>query len=341
MTENAATSIKTRSDIAAVILTATALVLVIELHLLPALFAGLLVHVLVHLLAPRVFGLRDQPARARLVVVALLTVIVLALAAILIGGAIAFFRGEGASLAALMQKMAEIIEGARATLPEWVQDSLPADGSDLKDEAVGWLREHAAEVKSAGSEMGRALAYALIGMVIGALVAVREVGHTREAGPLAQAVTRCLTLVADAFRRVVLAQVRISALNTVLSAVYLAVILPAAGVHLPLTKTMIALTFVAGLLPIIGNLISNSVIVVISLSHSLPTALGALLFLIVIHKLEYFINARIVGSQINAAAWELLLAIIVMEAAFGLPGVIAAPVFYAYAKAELVTRKLV
>ena len=32
---------------------------------------------------------------------------------------------------------------------------------------------------------------------------------------------------------------------------------------------------------------------------------------------------------------------IVMEAAFGLPGVIAAPVFYAYAKAELVTRKLV
>jgi predicted PurR-regulated permease PerM len=104
---------------------------------------------------------------------------------------------------------------------------------------------------------------------------------------------------------------------------------------------MIAVTFVAGLLPIIGNLISNSVIVVISLSHSLPTALGSLLFLIVVHKLEYFINARIVGSQINAAAWELLLAIIVMEAAFGLPGVIAAPVFYAYAKAELVSRKLV
>jgi len=60
-----------------------------------------------------------------------------------------------------------------------------------------------------------------------------------------------------------------------------------------------------------------------------------------VHKLEYFINARIVGSRINAAAWELLLAMLVMEAAFGLPGVIAAPVFYAYAKAELVARKLV
>jgi predicted PurR-regulated permease PerM len=341
MTQNANTLIAARSDIAAVIMTALALVLVIELHLLPALFAGLLVHVLVHLLAPRVFGLRDNPARARLVVVALLTVIVIALAAILVGGAVAFFRSEGASLAALMQKMAEIIDGARATLPDWVQDSLPVDSSELKDETVNWLREHAAEVKMAGSEVGRALAYALIGMVIGALVAVREVGRTRATGPLAAALTRCLTLVADAFRRVVLAQVRISALNTVLSAIYLAMILPAAGVHLPLTKTMIAVTFAAGLLPIIGNLISNSVIVVISLSHSLPTALGSLLFLIVVHKLEYFINARIVGSQINAAAWELLLAIIVMEAAFGLPGVIAAPVFYAYAKAELVSRKLV
>ena len=341
MTQNANDLIKTRSDIAAVILTATALVLVIELHLLPALFAGLLVHVLVHLLAPRVFGLRDQPARARLVVVVVLTVIVLSLAVILVGGAVTFFRSEGASLSVLMQKMAEIIDGARGTLPAWLQEGLPADGGELKGATVGWLREHADEVKMAGGEMGRALAYALIGMVIGALVAVREVGRAHAAGPLAASLTRCLTLVADAFRRVVLAQVRISALNTVLSALYLAVVLPALGVHLPLTKTMIALTFVAGLLPIIGNLISNSVIVVISLSHSLPTALGSLLFLVVIHKVEYFVNARIVGSQINAAAWELLLAIIVMEAAFGLPGVIAAPVFYAYAKAELVARKLV
>jgi predicted PurR-regulated permease PerM len=341
MNQDTNAAVKSRSDIAAVVLTAAALVLVIGLHLLPALFAGLLVHVLVHLLAPRVFGLKDRPALARVVVVALLTVIVLALAAILVGAAVAFFRSEGGSLAALLQKMAEIIDGARATMPVWVQDWLPADSSALKDMTVSWLREHAAEVKTAGSEVGRALAYALVGMIIGALVAVREVGRIRNPGPLAQAVTRCLGLVEDAFRRVVFAQVRISALNTLLSAIYLALVLPALGVHLPLTKTMIALTFVAGLLPIVGNLISNTVIVVISLSYSLPIALGSLLFLMVIHKLEYFINARIVGSQINAAAWELLLAMIVMEAAFGLPGVIAAPVFYAYAKAELVTRKLV
>jgi len=104
---------------------------------------------------------------------------------------------------------------------------------------------------------------------------------------------------------------------------------------------MIALTFVMGLLPIVGNLVSNTVVIIISLSYSLPLALGSLAFLVVIHKLEYFVNARIVGTQIKAAAWELLLAMLVMEAAFGIPGVIAAPVFYAYAKAELSVRRLI
>ena len=38
-------------------------------------------------------------------------------------------------------------------------------------------------------------------------------------------------------------------------------------------------------------------------------------------------------------AWELLLAMLVMEAAFGLPGLVAAPVFYAYVKRELVDQR--
>ncbi|MDB5810516.1 MAG: hypothetical protein JWN94_2638 [Betaproteobacteria bacterium] len=328
-------------DIAAVALTALALLLTLELHLLPALFSGLLVHSLVHLLAPRVFGSTANAARSRVAVVLLLTVIVIALASILIGGAAAFFRNEGMDLPALLQKMAEIIDNARSTMPQWLQDFLPADSAAVKDSAAAWLREHAAELRRAGGEIGRGLAYALIGMVIGALMSVREVAPSRELGPLARALQRSFGLVEDAFSRVVLAQIRISLLNTTLTAIYIFAVLPVFSVHLPLAKTMIAVTFVAGLLPIIGNLISNSVIVIISLSYSPQLALSSLVFLIFVHKLEYFINARIVGSRINAAAWELLVAMLAMEAAFGLPGVVAAPVFYAYAKAELVGRKLV
>lgn len=92
---------------------------------------------------------------------------------------------------------------------------------------------------------------------------------------------------------------------------------------------MIAVTFIAGLLPVIGNLISNTVIVVVSLSVSPVLAVSSLLFLVVIHKLEYFVNARVMGGQIHARAWELLVAVLILEAVFGISGLVAAPIYYA------------
>jgi predicted PurR-regulated permease PerM len=67
-------------------------------------------------------------------------------------------------------------------------------------------------------------------------------------------------------------------------------------------------------------------------------ALVSLGFLVVIHKLEYFLNARIIGRQIQARAWELLLALLVMEATFGIAGVAAAPIYYCFLKDELTAR---
>lgn len=326
-----------RPEIAALIFMAVALPSVIKLHLLPALFAGLLIHELVHMAAPRLFGV-DHPGRSKIIVLTLLLTLIILVIGGMITATVLFLRSDAGSLSVLLEKMAEILEKARETLPETMQDWIPLDASDLKDQLVAWLREHAAEVKSMSGEVGHGLVYALIGMVIGALVSLREVQAGQTAGPLARALGQCTTRLADAFRRIVFAQVRISALNTVLTGIYLMAVLPMFGVQLPLTKTMILITFLAGLLPVIGNLISNSVIVVISLSYSLHAAMASLAFLVIVHKLEYFINARIVGSQIQASAWELLLAMVVMEATFGLAGVIAAPVFYAYLKSELTGR---
>ena len=329
-----------RPEIAALLCMAVALPTVIHLHLLPALFAGLLVHELVHMLAPRLFGAKHQ-GRSKLVVLALLLTLII----LVVGGAITatalFLRSDAGSLSVLLEKMAEILEKARETLPPAMTEWIPLDASELKDQLVAWLREHAKELKTISGEVGHGLVYALIGMVIGAMVSLREVQPGQMAGPLARALSQCTAKLAQAFRRVVFAQVRISALNTILTAIYLVVVLPSFGVHLPLVKTMILITFLAGLLPVLGNLISNVIIVVISLSFSLHAAIASLAFLVIIHKLEYFINARIVGSEIEASAWELLLAMVVMEAAFGLVGVIAAPVFYAYLKSELTSRNLV
>lgn len=322
------------------LLAALALILLLQLHLLPALLAGLLVYELVHLTAPllerRLSGLRAKQTAAAFLAAVIVGITVLAMVFL-----IAFIRGDSGSLAALAQKMATILENSRQSMPEWLVAALPDSIDGIKVAIVEWLREHASQVQTAGKEAALVLAHVLIGLVIGGMLALREVGGQRMTQPLAAALTERARRLAEAFRRIVFAQVRISALNTVFTAIYLLVLLPLLGVHLPLTKTMIALTFVAGLLPVIGNLISNAVIVVVSLAHSPQVAVGSLVFLVVVHKFEYFLNARIVGARISAQSWELLLAMLVMEAAFGLPGVIAAPVYYAWLKQELIDAGLV
>ena len=327
-------------DYAAWILAVAAMVTVISIHLLPALIAGLLVYELVHVLAP-LFSRHLSNARARGLAVGLVVLVVVGAVTGAVLGVLAFMGSEGGSFAALLAKMAEIIETSRSTLPAWLADLLPRDGEALRERASHWLREHAAELQLIGKETGHMLAHVLIGMVIGGMVSLREGAASGTSGPLALALAERIFRLGEAFRRVVFAQVRISALNTLFTALYLGVLLPLCGVHLPLTKTMIVVTFLAGLLPVVGNLISNSVIFVVSLAHSPGVAISSLAFLVVIHKLEYFLNARIVGAQIRASAWELLTAMLVMESCFGLAGLVAAPICYAWLKDELASRHLI
>jgi len=256
-------------------------------------------------------------------------------------GVILYVRTEG-GLAGLLSKMAEIIENSRELLPVWAADWLPqGDESVIRAGLVEWLRTHAQDIRKLSGDAGRGLLHFIIGLIIGSFVALREARPHQSLAPLAHAMCERVNRLSEAFRRVVFAQVRISALNAALTGIYLLLVLPAFGVHLPFTKTMIVITFLVGLLPVLGNLISNSVIVIISLSHSLHAAAASLAFLVVIHKLEYFVNARIIGGQIQARAWELLIAMVAMEAAFGLQGVIAAPIIYAYVKKELSDRELI
>jgi len=329
-----------RYTIAAWVLTGVALLLVLQLRVLPALLAGMLVYELVHVIAPTLNEyISDR--RAKIVAVGLLSALVVVLVTLLILGAIVFFRSDAGNLSALLARMAEIIDGSRTMLPAWVVDEMPDGPEDLKETLGEWFRAHAADVRSLGKEAGRVLVQTVIGIVLGAMVALHEAMPFKTDRPLAHELVERITRLGDAFRRVVFAQVKISLINTLLTGIYLAVVLPALGVNLPFKKTLIVLTFIVGLLPVVGNLMSNVVIVVVSLSTSIRVAVGSLVFLIVIHKLEYFLNARIVGRRTECRAWELLLAMLVMEAAFGISGVIAAPIFYTYLKAELSDRGLV
>jgi predicted PurR-regulated permease PerM len=316
------------------LLMAASLWFVLQFTLVPALATGLFVYGLIRALTARYSGNTLSHGRAKIVAVSLLGLLVVGAVAGLAVLLAAFLKGGLGDLPATLDKMAAVIEGLRERMggADWI----PATG-ELRDSVSKGLRDHARELRQVGSEMGRALMHALVGIVIGALACFEARSPD---SPLLLALAERARRFADAFDTVVFAQVKISALNTILTGIYLLVALPLFGVDLPLRKTLVVIAFIAGLIPIVGNLVSNTTIVVIALGTSLPAAMASLVFLVVVHKLEYFMNARIVGGEIHAAAWEVVLSIVCFEAVFGMPGVVVAPIVYAYLKQELADRGL-
>ena len=130
------------------------------------------------------------------------------------------------------------------------------------------------------------------------------------------------------FETVMGAQILISAINTFLTAMFVL------AVSLKHGTVVIGLTFLCGLLPIVGNLISNSIIVGIAFTISPRVAILALGFLVALHKFEYFLNSKIIGDRIKNPVWLTLLALIIGERFMGIPGMILAPVVLNYIKVE-------
>jgi predicted PurR-regulated permease PerM len=131
------------------------------------------------------------------------------------------------------------------------------------------------------------------------------------------------------FATVMGAQITISLVNTILTALFVI------AVRLPHAPLLIAITFLCGLVPIVGNLVSNTIIVVAALTVSLKLAIGALVFLVLIHKLEYFLNSKIIGERIRNPVWLTLIALIIGERLMGIPGLILAPVVLNYRRVEM------
>lgn len=131
------------------------------------------------------------------------------------------------------------------------------------------------------------------------------------------------------FEIVMGAQIIISAINTAATAVFIYF------AELPYAPLVVMLTFVCGLLPVVGNLISNTIITGLAFTISPKLAGYALTFLVVIHKLEYFLNSRIIGGRIDHPMWLTLLALIIGERLMGISGLILAPIIISFIKVEM------
>jgi predicted PurR-regulated permease PerM len=144
----------------------------------------------------------------------------------------------------------------------------------------------------------------------------------------AQEIVTRFSLFYKSFTMVMGAQIIIAAINSVLTSIFVI------GARLPHAAVMVGVTFLCGMVPVVGNIISNAIITAIAFTVSPRMALVALGFLIVIHKLEYFLNSKIIGDRIRNPVWLTLLGLILGEKLMGIPGMILAPVVLNYMKVE-------
>jgi predicted PurR-regulated permease PerM len=334
-----------REEWAAYLIIGAGILFVLYQHLVGALVFGLALFLILDWLSGRFHGRMSRGVVRPLALLIVTTASAALIAALVMTTMLMLRRGAG-SIPAMMEQMAEILGSMRLWLGGLGVELIPevmTDAEDFRLMAMGWLKAHAQTLRAGSVWIGIGLVHLIMGGLLALLVFFRHVRKhdATDRGPLAYHLIEKIEHLAQAFAKIATAQIKISAVNTALTAIYLLVVLPLFGIHVPFASTLIVITFLCGLIPVLGNLISNTVITILSLGVSVATAAASLLFLIVIHKLEYLINSRIVGGETDSQAWEILLAILVGEAAFGVSGVIMAPIAYAFVKRELRDRGLV
>ena len=322
------------ADVASHVMIVGSLLLIMWQGLLPGLLCVCLGFLSTRWLSPNLAVLTRSPngqaPRFAAAVVALLPVLLLAVALPRTRGLILDAPGVYRELLGFL---ARTVLEFREKLPPDLATQLPEGAAEVQHVIAAYLASKAGALATTGRAWLVGLLFAYVGLLIGALAAARPSVHGLR--PLAAQLHLRLTRFAETFRQIVVAQFWIALFNTCLTAVFLFVLLPLSGNKLPYSMALLLLTFVAGLVPIVGNLLCNAVLTLVGLSVSPAVALACLAFLVMIHKAEYFINAKVIGHRTHMGVWELLAVMFVMEAIFGPPGLVAAPLFYAYFKKEL------
>ncbi|WP_239349662.1 AI-2E family transporter [Snodgrassella communis] len=232
------------------------------------------------------------------------------------------------------------------SLPKELSNYLPDNLIELRANALNFIKEHVLYLQSVIKQLFHSLLIIIIGMIIGLIAGYqqnkRNITETSSTSTIyIQALKDGIDRLILVFQYVAFSQVIIALFNTIMTAIFLLVVLPLFGIHLPFSKSLILATFILGLIPIIGNLIVNTIMCLVAFTISFWIAVIVLAYLIIIHKIEYILNAKIVGTRIHAGICELLIAMVLSETLFGVIGLVFAPIFYAFLKLSLKQLKLI
>jgi predicted PurR-regulated permease PerM len=239
----------------------------------------------------------------------------------------------------LWHKLLEQAVALRSNLPDGLQPALPDDPAELQRRLLEMLHTRSDQLVEAGRHGVGILVHTLFGWWLGIAAACSH--SVDQPGSLLRAWHRRWQGLATVFGRVARGQCWVALVNTAFTTLFLLVVAPLAGWHFPYRSALILITLSASLVPVAGNLVCNSILLLVGLGVSLPAGVAALVFMVVVHKLEYLVSARILGSANRVAAWELIAAMLGAELLFGPVGLICATVLYPYFKQELRSAGLV
>ncbi|MBI5240354.1 MAG: AI-2E family transporter [Elusimicrobia bacterium] len=206
------------------------------------------------------------------------------------------------------------------------------DMRGMREAVAAFLMDNVRIVTTVSGRMSKVVLLVLAGIVIAVLRFMAGAEPCAASDPyeeLCREFNARARLYMSGFEKILGAQVIIALINTVLTLIFLS------AVGMPYIPFLALATFVFGILPIIGNLISNTIIVGTALTISPHLALMTLTFLVVIHKGEYFLNSRIVGGSLRTPMWQTLIAIVLGELIMGVAGVILAPTVLYYVREEI------
>ncbi len=225
-------------------------------------------------------------------------------------------------------RVARVIAETRDTLPARIaavrenelfhklQDYLP-DGDQLAERAS----HYGAEVMRSAAEVGHFVIAVIIGLVLAIVYyfeqdKVRAMRDQLPPATVLATMMRWLEHLAEAVSLTVQLQLIVAGLNTVLTLPVLLLL------GIPHVGPLMVVIFVSGLVPVVGNLVSGTILSFLAFQSQ--GVLGVALFVgltFALHKVEsYYLNPRLTARHVKLPGFVLVLSLLAFEHLFGVPG---------------------
>lgn len=202
------------------------------------------------------------------------------------------------------------------------------------DELAKSAEHYAADVAKSATALGRALLQALIGFILAVVFFLdqeRIQAYRDSLAPrsLFGTLVRWLEHLAESVSLTVQLQLVVAGVNAVLTLPILLVL------GMPSVPWLMVLIFVTGLIPVVGNMISGWVLIVIA--FQVKGWAGVALFVVltfILHKVEsYYLNPRLTARHVQLPGFVLILSLIAWEHLLGFAGLfVSFPVLYLVGK---------